>query len=308
MLSLHQETWNPPMKHISDIILLLRPHQWVKNIIVFLPMFFAGHINNAGYWLTTGIVFLAFCLASGSLYCFNDIRDRENDRNHPVKHSRPIAAGRVTPATGYVIMGMTLLLSMASLMLLASVETAISVGIIILSYYLLNIAYSVKLKHYALIDVFIISAGFVLRLLSGGIATGIWMSHWIILLTFLLALFLALAKRLDDVVIYENAGIESRRNVTRYNIPFINQAISIVASITMVCYIMYTVSPDVIQRMNTDMLYLTALPVLLGILRYLQLTIVDAKSGSPTKVLFSDRFIHLCIIAWLASFLLIIYF
>ena len=296
------------MRYIYNIALLIRPHQWIKNIFVFLPMFFAGHINNAEYWKESLIAFFSFCFASSSLYCLNDILDKESDRNHPVKRKRPIANGTITPRQGYSIMAITLLVAGSLLLLLNNYTSIMSTGAMILAYYILNIAYTLKLKHIALIDVFVISTGFVLRLLTGGIVTGIWLSHWIILLTFLLALFLALAKRRDDVVIYENAGIEARKNVTRYNIQFINQAIPIVASVTMVCYIMYTVSPDVIERMGTPHLYLTAIPVLLGILRYLQLTIVDAKSGSPTKIMLTDSFIHLCLIIWINSFLLLIYF
>ncbi len=296
------------MKHFSAIIALLRPHQWFKNFFVFLPMFFAGHINNFEYWIESIIAFISFCFISSSIYCLNDIRDRESDRNHPVKCNRPIANGSISILQGYVIMAISSCLSLIALLFLNDNTLIITTGSVVITYFILNVAYSIKLKHIALIDVFIISTGFVFRLLAGGMVTGIWMSPWIILLTFLLALFLAFAKRRDDVLIYENSGVKARQNISRYNISFINQAISIVASITMVCYIMYTISPDVIQRMETNHLYLTAIPVLLGILRYLQLTIVDSKSGSPTKILLSDRFIHVCIFAWIASFLLIIYF
>ena len=179
---------------------------------------------------------------------------------------------------------------------------------IIAFYILLNIAYCIRLKHIAIVDVFIIAVGFVLRVLIGGLATSIALSQWIILMTFLLALFLALAKRRDDVVMYEDTGIMARRNVNRYSVQFMNQAISIIASITMVSYIMYTVSPEVVERFNTSYLYATSIFVLAGILRYLQITIVDVKSGSPTKVLIKDRFIHACIAGWLLAFLIIIYF
>lgn len=296
------------IKHIRNIALLLRPHQWIKNTFVFLPMFFAGHINNAEYWKVSLIVFFSFCFTSSSIYCLNDIIDKESDRNHPIKCKRPIANGAITPQQGYAIMALALLIATSFLLFLNNHALIISTGTMILAYYILNIAYTLKLKHIVLIDVFTISTGFVMRLLAGGIVTGIWLSHWIILLTFLLALFLALAKRRDDVVIYEKAGIEARKNVTRYNIQFINQALSIVASVTMVCYIMYTVSPDVTERMGTTHLYLTAIPVLLGILRYLQLTIVDTRSGSPTKIMLTDSFIHLCLIIWINSFLMLIYF
>ena len=171
----------------------------------------------------------------------------------------------------------------------------------------MNIAYCIKLKQKAIVDVFLIAVGFVFRLLVGGFATGIWVSHWIILMTFLLALFLAFAKRRDDIVMFEETGVKARQNVDRYNVVFMNQAIGIVASITIVCYIMYTVSVEVIERFNSQYLYITSIFVLAGIIRYLQVTIVDVKSGSPTKVLLKDRFIQLCIVGWVITFSIILY-
>lgn len=178
---------------------------------------------------------------------------------------------------------------------------------ILLFYYAMNIAYCIRLKQIALVDVFIIATGFVLRIAIGGVATHIHLSHWIILMTFLLALFLAFAKRRDDVIIYEGTGVKPRANVNRYNLVFMNQAISIVASVTMVCYIMYTVSEEVIRRMDNSLLYATSVFVLAGLMRYLQLTIVDAKSGSPTRVLMKDRFVQYCILGWIVLFCLILY-
>lgn len=171
----------------------------------------------------------------------------------------------------------------------------------------MNVAYCIKLKHLALVDVFIISIGFVLRIFVGGIVTEIELSSWIVLMTFLLALFLAFAKRRDDVVLYENTGVQPRKNVNRYNLAFMNSAVTLTSCIMVVSYIMYTVSPEVIARLHTRYLYLTVLFVFAGIFRYLQLTIVDVKSGSPTKVLLHDRFIQLSILLWILFFLIIIY-
>jgi 4-hydroxybenzoate polyprenyltransferase len=157
------------------------------------------------------------------------------------------------------------------------------------------------------VDVFIIALGFVLRILMGGVATGIYISHWIILMTFLLALFLAFAKRRDDVAMFEASGVKARKNIDRYNLDFMNQAISVVASITMVCYIMYTVSEDVVMRLGSRYVYVTSVFVLAGIIRYLQVAIVDVKSGSPTKVLMKDRFVQASVLGWLLTFALILY-
>jgi 4-hydroxybenzoate polyprenyltransferase len=178
---------------------------------------------------------------------------------------------------------------------------------IIISYVILNIGYCIKLKHIAIVDVFIIASGFCLRVAAGGVATDIWISQWIILQTFLLALFLAFAKRRDDVVIYNRDGSKTRKNINRYNLEFLNNAISIVATMTMMCYIIWCVSEEVIARMGTNQLYITAVFALMGVMRYLQITIVDNKSGSPTKILLKDRFIHFCVAGWVATFLVLIY-
>jgi hypothetical protein len=155
--------------------------------------------------------------------------------------------------------------------------------------------------------VFIIALGFVLRLMAGGEATGVILSHWIVIMTFLLALFLGFSKRKDDIRIYEADGIKARKNILRYNADFLNQTISIIATITIISYIMYTVSGDVVDRIGNQYLYLTSIFVLLGILRYLQLSLVDKTTGNPTEVLIKDRFIQLSILGWIISFIIILY-
>ena len=194
---------------------------------------------------------------------------------------------------------------MTSTFLLPShqVETAS----VILFYWLLNIAYCLRLKRYAIIDVCIVAFGFVLRILAGGYATNIQLSKWIVLMTFLLMLFLSFAKRRDDVVRMNETGHAPRQNTIRYNLTFINQAITITASVTLVCYIMYTMSPETIQNFHTDYLYLTSVFVLLGLLRYIQISVVDKKSGDPTKVMIHDRFMQLTVLAFGLTFLFIIY-
>ena len=153
----------------------------------------------------------------------------------------------------------------------------------------------------------IIAFGFVLRLLAGGFATGIVLSKWIVLMTFLLTLFLSFAKRRDDVLRMNETGEAPRKNTIRYNLTFINEAITITAGVTLVCYIMYTVSPEVVQNFHTDYLYLTSIFVLVGLLRYIQIAVVDKKSGDPTKVILRDTFTQLVVLAWGLAFLVIIY-
>lgn len=293
--------------YLIEAMILLRPHQWLKNLFIIFPLFFDRHLTDYSYWLPCGVAFFSYSFAASAIYCFNDIWDAEADKLHPKKCMRPIASGKISKLTGYVVALLSLALSFILIFVLLG-SSGKFLAYIIGFYVAMNVAYCVKLKQIAIVDVFIISTGFVMRIMAGGVATGIYLSQWIVLMTFLLALFLAFAKRRDDVIIYENTGVKIRKNVIRYNLAFMNQAISIVASITMVCYIMYTVSDEVVSRMQTSYLYMTSVFVLAGIMRYLQLTIVDLKSGSPTKVLMKDRFIQLCIFGWIVVFSIILYY
>ena len=294
---------------MKDIIKLLRPYQWLKNLFVFAPVFFNGSVLDIDYLLPSFMVFFSFCMAASSIYCFNDIYDAETDRMHPIKRNRPIASGAVSKNMGYCLMIICLVLSIIMIFSFCwhSDSARIIIFTLILFYVLLNIAYCVWLKHKAIVDVFIIAMGFVIRIYAGGAATGIELTNWLVLMTFLLALFLAFAKRRDDVAMYETTGKVVRDNITRYTLDYMNQVIGIIASVTMVCYIMYTVSPEVIDRFHSSKIYLTSVFVLAGIVRYLQVTMVDVKSGSPTKVLLHDKFIQTCVFCWILSFVLIIY-
>lgn len=285
---------------------LLRPLQWVKNVFVLTPLFFSNNLLNGELLWPTLIVFVAFCLVSSSVYCFNDIYDKEADRKHPTKCNRPIASGAVSVRTGYVLMAATLLASLVLISLIV-IPHRMMLLVIISGYWLINIAYCVKLKQYAIIDVFLIAAGYVLRVLIGGLVADIEVSGWLILLTFLLCLFLALAKRKDDYYLYETTGNMPRKSISGYSAQFIDLSVAMVATMTMVCYILYTMSESVIERLGTPYLYLTSIWVLAGLLRYLQNMLVFRRSGSPTKVVMTDHFIQLCFVGWLASFVAILY-
>lgn len=290
---------------MKNLIRLIRPKQWIKNLIVLLPVFFGGALLHPSAIYAGLITALSFSFAASSIYCLNDIIDIEDDKHHPIKCNRPLASGAISISQGYTLMVLMFILSMASTFLLYDhqLETA---GVIAF-YWLLNIGYCLKLKQYAIIDVCIVAFGFVLRVLAGGVSTSIHLSKWIVLMTFLLMLFLSFAKRRDDVVRMNETGHAPRQNTIRYNLTFINQAITITSSVTLVCYIMYTVSPETIQNFHTDYLYLTSVFVLVGLLRYIQITVVDKKSGDPTKVILYDRFTQLIVLAFGLAFLFIIY-
>ena len=246
--------------------------------------------------------------AASGIYCFNDIYDVEADRQHPKKCKRPIASGAVSIVEGYIITVLCWLIACGFVLTdIFAFGNHTFLWAIIAFYVVMNLAYSTKLKQIPILDVFIIAIGFVLRVFAGGVSAHIYISNWIVLMTFLLALFLAFAKRRDDVVELETTGTTRRKGINRYNTAFMNQAMTIVASLTMVCYIMYTISDSVIERIGNPYLYVTSVFVLAGIIRYLQIAIVDIKSGSPTKILLKDHFIQLCIAGWLLTFAIILY-
>lgn len=291
----------------SNLLKLIRPHQWLKNVFVMIPMFFGGSLLDPSDIRASVVTFFAFSFIASSVYCFNDIIDVEADRRHPVKCKRPIASGAISVRSAWALMALMFLLSVGTVCLLDTYSHVINVGLVILIYYILNILYSSKLKQYAIVDVCIIAFGFVLRVLAGGFATDIALSKWLVLMTFLLTLFLSFAKRRDDVLRMNETGEPPRKNTIRYNLTFINQAITITASVTLVCYIMYTVSPEVVNRFHSDLLYLTSVFVLLGLLRYIQITVVDKRSGDPTKMMLRDRFTQCVVLLWALTFLVLIY-
>ena len=293
---------------IQGLIKLFRPKQWVKNVFVLIPLFFGGELLNGHAVAAALLTFVSFCFAASSIYCLNDIVDVEADRRHPVKCKRPVASGAVSITQAWLLMGGFFVASIAvSLFSISAFGVDWKTLAVIVFYWLLNIAYCTRLKRYAIIDVCVVAFGFVLRILAGGQATDVVLSKWLVLMTFLLTLFLSFAKRRDDVLRMEATGEAPRQNTSRYNMTFINEAITITAAVTLVCYIMYTVSPEVVSRVHTEYVYLTTVFVLLGLLRYIQLAVVDKRSGDPTKVILRDRFTQLIVLAWGLSFLIIIY-
>lgn len=281
---------------------LLRPKHWAKNLFLFVPLFFAGEIANVDKIILLLQAFLAFSLVASSIYIINDYKDIEADRAHPVKCKRPLASGAVKPSTALVIFGICVLAGFALAFLIKS-KFAFVLGI----YFVLNIAYTFGLKNISILDIMILATGFVLRIKAGGIASNIAISEWLMLMVFLLALFMAIAKRRDDVLIKNTSGKEMRKASKGYNLDFMNVSLSIAAAVIIVAYIMYTMAPETNARFGTYRLYYTSIFVIAGLLRYLQITYVENDTGSPTKILYKDRFIQLTILLWILSFYVIIY-
>ncbi len=287
---------------MKNILILIRPHQYVKNFFIFLPLFFAGQILNPALAIKALLAFIAFSFSASAIYILNDYYDIAEDRLHPKKKNRPLASGALSKKTAILLM---LLLAASGIYLMFAVSTQATV--ILTGYILLNIAYSFYLKHVAILDISIIAIGFVLRLFVGAAATGIYLSMWIVIMTFLLALFLALAKRRDDVLLFLDTGKRMRKVIDGYNIQFIDTAMMIMASVVIVAYISYTTSPEVVQRLQNEHLYLTALFVIIGIMRYMQISFVKQDSGSPTKIILKDIFIQLTLVSWVVAFAWILY-
>jgi len=294
---------------IKSVLQILRPYQWVKNFFVFMPLFFGHQLMNVPLLINTIAAFFAFSFVASSIYCFNDIIDVEDDRRHVEKCHRPIASGKISVAMGYALMFVMLALSIALSFALPNdvVSTTLPLPYIIIIYWLMEMAYCIRLKRIAIIDLCILSMGFLLRIAAGGAATGILLSHWLIMMTFLLTLFLGFAKRRDDVLKFQKTKIPPRHNTKRYNLTFVNDATTVTGSVMLVCYIMYTVSPETIANFDNRHIYLTTIFVLLGVLRYMQLAVVDEKSGDPTKVLLRDPFTQVIVLCWAVAFLFIIY-
>ncbi len=286
-----------------NILKILRPHQWVKNTFIFIPLFFGGSLFDMADWTSSLVAFVAFSFAASAIYSINDIVDVEADKKHPKKCKRPIAAGLVSKRQASLL---AIILAIAALALPFLLNNWM-LSVVIALYLAMNLCYCIRLKHYAIIDVCLVALGFVMRIVAGGVATDIVLSRWIVMMTFLLTLFLSFAKRRDDVLIMNETGMAPRKNTSRYNLTFINQAITITGGVMLVCYIMYTVSPEVIERFNSPNLYMTSFFVILGLLRYIQLTVVDERSGEPTRLVLSDRLIQLIIAGWIISFAIIIY-
>lgn len=282
---------------------LLRPHQYLKNLVLILPAFFALRINEWEVVWRTMLGMIGFSLVASAVYILNDYLDQEEDRMHPVKKHRPIASGAIPGQHALILMAVLLLTIVPVFYLLDKYAFYLVSG-----YVFMNVLYTFKLKQIPILDIFIIALGFLIRIMTGAVIAvpHIPLTTWIVLMIFLGALFLALAKRRDDVLLAAE-GNKVRKSISGYNLEFINGAMVIMASVLIVSYISYTISPAVQEKLGTEYLYITVLFVLLGMLRYMQITFVEEKSGSPTKIFLRDRFLQLTILGWGIAFVVLIY-
>ncbi len=282
------------------IVRLCRPEQWIKNGLVLAGLFFSDQLFERRVALQSVRATIGFCLLSSAIYCLNDIIDRDADAAHPEKRQRPLASGTLTVTDAWIT-GAVLLAGAAALLL-----TGLNwqVPTIAGAYLVMNALYSQWLKHVALVDVLIIAAGFVLRLVAGTYAVEVEPTSWIVLTTGLGALLLALGKRRGDL---EQETASHRASLAGYTLAFIDQALAMMAAATVVVYALYTVSDYAQARFDAPLLYLTTFPVVAGILRYLQTVMVYGRYGSPTDLALHDRPLQLVVAIWLAMFALFVY-
>jgi 4-hydroxybenzoate polyprenyltransferase len=287
---------------LGHLVTELRPREWIKNIMVLAPLFFSQNILSLTATQRSLAALVMFCIVSSSVYLLNDIKDREQDRLHPVKRLRPIAAGKLSvPAAGAAVVTLLLIGLVGGGMLSGAF------GLILLAYWLINVLYSGGLKNQIILDVFAIAAGFVLRVAGGAIVIDVEMSHWLVLCTTLLALFLGLSKRRHELVLLgEDAGTH-RRVLKEYSAHFLDMMIGIVTACTVMSYALYTVSEETIRRFNTDHLIFTLPFVLYGIFRYLYLVYHRNQGGNPAKDLLTDSSIVINLCLWAAVTAFIIY-
>lgn len=288
------------MKHY---IQLLRVKHWAKNLFLFIPLFFAGKFFEFDKIELLLGGFISFSFLASSIYIINDYNDIEDDKKHPEKQFRPLASGKVKKNVALIIsVGLLLAGAAVGFSLDSSGKFLFILGI----YYFLNLAYSFGLKNISIVDILIVSAGFVLRVKGGSILAEVEATEWLNIMTFLLALFMAIAKRRDDVILKISTGMDMRKAVKGYSLEFLNTLLALFCAILIVSYINYTVSEASYLKFG-HRLYYTALFVIAGIMRYLQITFIQNKAGSPTEILYKDRFIQITLVLWIASFFVILY-
>jgi 4-hydroxybenzoate polyprenyltransferase len=289
-------------KWMKSLWVEMRPQHWVKNFFVLLPLLFSQNLFAAVPVAQALGAFALFCCVSSSIYLLNDIMDCEHDRQHPQKCHRPLAAGELSVMVA--LGAMTALLLFA---LLAGVVLNRTFALILFCYWVINFLYSTWLKHQVILDVFALASGFVLRVVGGGVAIQVEISHWLLLCTTLLALFLGFGKRRHELgLLREQAGTH-RQVLEEYNPRFLDMMIGIVTASTVMSYALYTVSEETVQRFHTRDLMLTLPFVLYGIFRYLYLIYHKDQGGDPTQNLLTDgpMAINLCL--WVLTAGVILY-
>lgn len=280
----------------------MRPTQWVKNVFVLAPLVFAEQLDDSSLLLRALLAFGSFCAAASTVYLINDLRDREEDRRHPLKKSRPIASGalRVPVAIGAAV-GLGLLAVASSLAL------GWRFALVLLLYLAINILYSSGLKHVVILDVMAVASGYVLRVIAGGEAVDVAVSHWLLLCTIFLSLFLIFSKRRHELILLADDAAGHRAVLSHYSPTFLDQMTNVVTASTVVSYALYTVDDDTVARFGSDSLVYTVPLVLFGIFRYLYLTYQRHDRRNPTEAIVTDLPSVVNVLLWGILVLWIVY-
>jgi 4-hydroxybenzoate polyprenyltransferase len=287
----------------KDLVLSYRPKQWIKNGALFAPLLFSQNLFSSTLFWKTIDAFILFCILTGSVYVINDLKDRNEDRLHPVKKNRPLASGRLSPHLAGVVACLTLVGSLGAGFWLSR-EFALSMG----AYLLLQILYTFFLKHQVILDIFSIAAGFVIRVVAGGLVIGVQLSPWLFICTTLLSLFLAMAKRRHELVFLKEGAVEHRLILKEYSPYFLDQMMGVVTATTVMSYALYTISEETVAKFQTRNLIFTFPFVLYGIFRYLYVVHQKIEGGRPEETLLTDRPLLLTVLGWAIVVILILYY
>lgn len=290
------------IKNSNKYLKLLRFHQYIKNLLIFAPLFFAADIFNIDLLTKCFYAYASFCLTASSLYIFNDLCDIEYDCKHHIKKNRIIASAKINKKQSFCIM---LILAFSGIALL-SFQSKDALIILIL-YIIINLMYSIWLKHIVIIDIIIIAIFYLVRLYIGSIISNIPLTIWIVILTFIFALFIALSKRRNDIIIYSSTGTITRKVIDGYNLKYINYSIIILSILSIAVYFLYTCSSTIISTFKSQHVYLTSIFVIIAIIRYLQILFLKKKADDPVKIFCTDYLLSISFFFWILTFGLIIY-
>lgn len=285
----------------KSYVSLIRPKHWLKNLFVAAPVAFAGQLGNPQHLHDAVLAFISFCLAASAIYCFNDIYDLKADKNHPRKKKRPIPSGRVSAKEATLL---TALMVCGAMLTGARLDTRFF--IIVLSYLLINVYYTISGKHKVITDAFCIASGFVLRVIGGAYAIGVAPTGWIIIITFFLSLFLGFGKRRNEILMLEKSSADHRPVLGHYNLAVLDQIMIATGTITIMSYALYTLDKDTISKFGTDKLLYTVPFVAYGIFRYIHL-LLKSKEGDPTELVTTDKGLILILFSWIAAFFILVY-
>jgi 4-hydroxybenzoate polyprenyltransferase len=287
---------------ISAVVRSMRPAQWTKNLFVFAALIFAQKFFSLPELARSIGAFVVFCLVAGGFYIFNDLQDREEDRSHPKKSQRPIARGEIQTGEALTVFAVLSIVGLGGAFLLSR-NFFYAVAI----YYVLQLAYSLKLKQVVILDIFVIAAGFFIRVVAGGLVIAVPISSWLLICTSLLALLLAMGKRRHELVLLEDKATDHRPILKEYSAYLLDQMIAVVTASTLIAYCLYTISAETVAKFGTEHLVWTSGFVLYGIFRYLYLVHLKGKGGSPEELLLQDKPFLLNIVLWIGAVVLVLY-